>query len=250
MLIDTHCHIHEKDYPLPIDEVVARAQEYSVSKMICVGTTAESSLRAIKATQAYDNIYAAAGVHPHDASGGVDEVLEIIATNADSLVAVGEIGLDYFYLHSAKEQQIQTLEKQLEAALKADIPVTFHVRDAFSDFWPIFDNFTGVRGVLHSFTDSIENMERGLSRGLYIGVNGISTFTKDSEQKKMFAAVPLERLLLETDAPFLTPSPYRGKVNEPSRVREVAKYHAAIRELPLEVLANRTTRNAEALFGI
>ena len=95
MLIDTHCHIHEKDYPLPIDEVVARAQEYSVSKMICVGTTAESSLRAIKATQAYDNIYAAAGVHPHDASGGVDEVLGIIATNADSLVAVGEIGLDF-----------------------------------------------------------------------------------------------------------------------------------------------------------
>jgi TatD DNase family protein len=131
------------------------------------------------------------------------------------------------------------------------LPVIFHVREAFDDFWPIFDNYEGkIRGVLHSFTDSQANMEAAIERGLYIGVNGISTFTKDEAQKEMFASIPLDKLLLETDAPFLTPTPFRGKVNEPAFVRQVAEHHAKIRGLSLDEIATATTANAHALFAL
>jgi TatD DNase family protein len=124
------------------------------------------------------------------------------------------------------------------------------VREAFDDFWPIFDTYPGLRGVLHSFTDSELNMNKALERGLYIGVNGISTFTKDAAQQQMFAAIPLEHLLLETDAPFLTPVPFRGKVNEPAFVKNVAEHHAKIRGLSIDDIAAATTANAHALFAL
>jgi TatD DNase family protein len=131
------------------------------------------------------------------------------------------------------------------------LPIIFHVRDAFDDFWPIFDNYNSqIRGVLHSFTDSHEHMMAAVERGLYIGVNGISTFTKDEMQQKMFASIPVNRLLLETDAPFLTPTPLRGKVNEPAFVRYVAEHHAKIRGLSTDELAASTTANAHALFAL
>lgn len=170
--------------------------------------------------------------------------------SASKLVAVGEIGLDYFYTHSPREIQLTALEAQIDLALKHDLPVIFHVREAFDDFWPIFDNFHGIRGELHSFTDSTLNLERGLERGLYVGVNGISTFTKDVAQKSMFAAIPLEKLLLETDAPFLTPVPFRGKVNEPAFVKQIAEFHAGIRNVSTEQIADVSTRNAQALFNL
>jgi len=167
-----------------------------------------------------------------------------------NLVAIGEIGLDYFYTHSPREMQIKALEEQLDIATKYSLPVIFHVREAFDDFWPIFDNFHGLRGVLHSFTDTEKNMEEGTKRGLYVGVNGISTFTKDQLQQQMFERIPLERMLLETDAPFLTPKPFRGTINEPAYIRRIAEYHAEGRGLSLEEVAAATTSNATALFGI
>jgi len=168
---------------------------------------------------------------------------------SDKLVAIGEIGLDYFYMHSPRLVQIKALEQQLDLALKHNLPIIFHVREAFEDFWAIFDNFHGLRGELHSFTDSQIHMEEGLKRGLYIGANGISTFTKDEKQRAMFAAIPATKLLLETDAPFLTPVPFRGRVNEPAFVRNVAEHHAKIRGLSLEDIATITTANATALFA-
>lgn len=146
--------------------------------------------------------------------------------------------------------QIQALEAQIQLALDHNLPIIFHVREAFADFWPIFDNFRGIRGELHSFTDTQLNLDEGLKRGLYVGVNGISTFTKDPLQQAMFANIPLEKMLLETDAPFLTPTPFRGKVNEPAFVRNVAEHQAAVRELPLEQIAAATTANAHALFAL
>lgn len=247
-LIDTHCHIHEQDYPLDRSEVLARAREAGVYKMLCVGTTERSSQDAIEFAAAHEGVYATVGVHPHDAKDGYAAIEALAAL--PKVVAVGEVGLDYYYTHSPREVQIAALEAQLQIARDRDLAVSFHVREAFEDFWPVLDNFSGLSGVLHSFTDTRDTMEEGLSRGLYFGVNGISTFTKDDRQKAMFMALPLDRLLLETDAPFLTPAPFRGKVNEPGLVSEVAKYHAQVRDISVADLARETTANAERLFSL
>ena len=248
MFVDTHCHIHEA-YELSVDEVLARATEAEVTRLLCVGTSEESSRLAIAFTQSGRYAaYAAVGVHPHDTKNSHADIAEL-AQN-DRVVAIGEVGLDYFYTHSDKQTQIAALKAQLRVATDNNLPVIFHVREAFDDFWPIFDSFEGLRGVLHSFTDSAENLQKALDRGLYIGVNGISTFTKDEDQQAMFDAIPLESLVLETDAPFLTPKPYRGKINEPAYVRIIAEHLAARRGLSLEEIAQATTHNATALFAL
>lgn len=261
MLIDTHCHIHESSYPLEIDAVLQRAHDADVMKMICVGTTIESSREALAFAATHDQAYASIGVHPHDAKDGWGGLANLVAgpapldaardrQAATRLVAVGEIGLDYFYTHSSREVQIEALQAQIELALAHKLPIIFHVREAFDDFWPIFDNFHGIRGELHSFTDTMHHAEEGMKRGLSIGVNGIGTFAKDPAQREMFARIPLDKLLLETDAPFLTPVPFRGKVNEPAFVRQVAEHHAKIRGLSFDELAAATTANAHALFAL
>jgi len=251
-LIDTHCHIHESSYPLDKQEVIARAHAAGVAQMICVGTNEQSSEEAVKFAQDRDGMYASIGVHPHDTKDGWGKIVGLADARdvTRKLVAIGEIGLDYFYTHSPREVQIKALEGQIDLALRHDLPIIFHVREAFDDFWPIFDNFRGIRGELHSFTDSAANLERGLERGLYVGVNGISTFTKVEEQRAVFASVPLDRLLLETDAPFLTPVPFRGKVNEPAFVRHIAEFHADIRSLTVDEIAGTTSVNAQTLFNL
>lgn len=249
MLIDTHCHIHESDFPLPIDEVLAHAKDADVLKLICVGTSEKSSHDTIEFAESHDNTWASIGVHPHDTKEGYSQI-ERLAETSHKVIAVGEIGLDYFYTHSPKELQLKALEDQIKVALKHDLPIIFHVREAFDDFWPIFEKYPGIRGELHSFTDSKENLAKALSFGLYIGVNGISTFTKDEAQKAMFNSIPLDRLLFETDAPFLTPAPFRGKVNEPAFVRNVAEYHANRRGISLQEIADASTENAHTLFTI
>ncbi|MFZ1301336.1 MAG: TatD family hydrolase [Candidatus Microsaccharimonas sp.] len=248
MLIDTHCHIHEP-YELPINEVLERAAEAGVGEYICIGTSETSSQQAIDFANEHPEAYAVIGVHPHDTKDGYEKIATLAGTS-DKIVAVGEIGLDYFYTHSPREMQIAALEAQIQVALAHDLPIIFHVREAFDDFWPIFDKYPTIRGELHSFTDSSENLQKALDRGLYIGVNGISTFTKDEVQKATFDSIPLDRLLFETDAPFLTPAPFRGKVNEPAYVKLVAEYHANRRGLSLEEIAEATTANARTLFNL
>lgn len=248
MLTDTHCHIHEADFPLSIDEVYKNAKDAEVATLICVGTSQVSSKEAVLFAEKHENTYASIGVHPHDTSEGWQSVLSTVLT--PKIVAVGEIGLDYYYHNSPKEVQIQALKEQLQFAVDNNLAVIFHVREAFDDFWPIFDSFEGIRGELHSFTDTKENLDKALERGLYIGVNGISTFTKDAQQKEMFNSIPLDKLLLETDAPFLTPAPFRGKVNEPAFVRNIAVFHAEARNISLDEIASKTTANARALFAL
>lgn len=248
MLVDTHCHIHES-YELLVSEVLTRAQKDGVRQMICVGTNEASSEQAVTFSQKHDEVFAAIGVHPHDTKDGYGAIAKLAGTS-DKIVAVGEVGLDYFYTHSPKETQIEGLKAQIEVALKHDLPIIFHVREAFDDFWPVFESYKGIRGVLHSFTDSKENMQKALEKGLYIGVNGISTFTKDETQKAMFDAIPLDRILFETDAPFLTPAPYRGKINQPAYVRTVAEFHAIRRGISLEEIADASSQNARALFHL
>lgn len=256
-LIDTHCHIHEKSYPLDADEVLGRAREKGVEKLICVGTDLESSRDAVTFSGPREGVFASLGIHPHeakDASKGQIEALSAILS--PKIVAIGEIGLDYFYSHSSREEQLPLLEAQLQLATDRNLPVIFHVRrgrrpaedNPFNDFWPILSNFPGTRGVLHSFTDTAQTLEKALANGLFIGVNGISTFTKDPVQQAMFASIPVEKLLLETDAPFLTPSPLRGTINESANVSLVASFHASVRGISEDNLAAITTASAEALF--
>ncbi|MEO6109757.1 MAG: TatD family hydrolase [Candidatus Saccharimonadales bacterium] len=249
MFVDTHCHIHEADYPIDRDEVVTLAREAGVTELLCIGTSEESSRQAIKFAATRDDTYASIGVHPHDTKDGYGEIA-VLAGSSEKIVAVGEIGLDYFYTNSPREMQLEALKAQIQVALDHKLPIIFHVREAFDDFWPVFDSFEGIRGELHSFTDTKENLTKAIERGLYIGVNGISTFTKDEAQKAMFDAIPLDKLLLETDAPFLTPAPLRGKINQPAYVRNVAEYHAERRGISIELIAQATTDNAHALFAL
>ncbi|MET0980414.1 MAG: TatD family hydrolase, partial [Candidatus Saccharimonadales bacterium] len=164
MLVDTHCHIHDATYPLDVADALLRANEAGVEKMICVGTDEQSSLAAIDLAQKHDHIYASIGVHPHDTKDGYGQ---LEGMSSPKIVAVGEIGLDYFYGHSPREIQIAALRHQIELAIARDLPIIFHVRDVFDDFWPIFDSYDNqIKGVLHSFTDSHENMTAATARGL------------------------------------------------------------------------------------
>jgi len=266
-LTDTHCHIHDlvknltpthdkwfadKAERTP-ESVIAAAYEADVTKMICIGTSLADSDLAIEFVADREGLWASIGIHPHEAkdhlSTEVQSRFAALAT-APKVVAVGECGLDYYYGLSPKSDQEKVLRFQIELALTHDLPLSFHVRDAFDDFWPIFDSYTGVRGVLHSFTDSIANLEKGLERGLYIGVNGIATFGRDEAKDVINRTIPQQALLLETDAPYLTPAPNRGKVCEPKHIRATALYLSELRGEPLAQLATITTANAHKLFRL
>lgn len=249
---DTHCHIHSHDYPLDAEQAYSTAVASDVNKMICVGTDVRDSTLAAEWAQTHENAWASCGVHPHEAKGGIKGMEQLLknAVLAQKIVAIGEIGLDYHYMHSSKNEQIAVLEAQLQLALDYNMPVIFHVREAYEDFWATFSHFQGVKGVLHSFSDTADSLEKALAKELYIGINGIATFTKDEKQSALFTSVPLERLLLETDAPYLTPVPHRGKVNEPAYVRLVAERLSGLQSVPVETIARRSSHNATILFHI
>ena len=260
-MIDSHCHIHDTEFFGDQREAVYERAIQAGVGMVCVGTDERSSHDAVQFAQTHADAWAAIGVHPHDAKLGWKDIKQLLKKGGteQKIVAIGEIGLDYFYDNSPREAQQQALEAQLQLAIDHTLPVSFHVRDASSpegrtsvwrDFWPIFDNFPGLRGVLHSFTDSRANAEAGLSRGLYIGVNGISTFTKDAEQQELYRSLPLEKILLETDAPFLTPAPLRGKMNEVGYVELVAQHAARVRNISPSEVMHTTLHNTRTLFNI
>jgi TatD DNase family protein len=250
-LVDTHNHIHFPDYGLDPDEVIKAAREDGVERMICVGCTLKDSRLAIDMAAHYDDIYASIGLHPHDSKDYVNDekTLQQFRELARSpkVVAVGEIGLDYYYNHSSKEDQIKMLRFQLDVAKEYKLPLIFHVRDAFDDFWPIFDEYEDLTGVVHCFSAGLRELEQILARGLYVGLNGIMTFTRNDYQLAAAKAVPLDHLLLETDAPFLTP--VRGTICQPKHVRCTAEFLAELRGQPLDELAAATTQNAKALFN-
>lgn len=250
MLIDTHCHIHDVEYPLDVNDSIKHAYENDVRKIICIGTSQLDSLQALSFALKHENMFCTVGVHPHESKSGFDQIESMIDVNNQKLVAVGEIGLDYHYDFSPKDVQIEALQFQIELASKYSLPIVFHVREAFDDFWPIFDNFHGISGVVHSFTDLPLNAERALERNLLVGISGFSTFVKDSGLQSMFGSLPLDKILLETDAPYLTPIPFRGRVNEPAYVRNIADYHAKIRGISLDEIADATTNNASKLFNL
>lgn len=252
--VDTHCHIQFAEYPLDTDEVIRAAHAAAVTRMIAVGCTLPDSIAAPECAARYDTVWASIGLHPHEAARYIHDHHALqefrgLATKP-KVVAIGETGLDYFYDHSPRDDQKKLLRFQLELALEHDLPLIFHVREAFDDFWTILDDYKGVRGVVHSFASTRADLGKILSYGLYVGQNGIMTFTKRSDQLAAAKAVPLDKLLLETDAPFLTPVPYRGTICEPKHVRTVGEFLADLRGESLAELAAATTANARKLFKL
>ncbi len=251
MLVDTHSHIHFDTFRDDIDAVLDRAHAAHVDKLLTVGVNDTDSAQAIAVARAYEHVWSTVGLHPHDADRGY-EALEEIAhlSELDTVVAIGECGLDYFKSETDPEDQARALRFQIELGLERGLPMIFHVRDAFDDFFGILDEYEGVRGLVHCFTAGVPELDQALDRGLYIALNGIMTFTKEARQLDAARRVPLGRLVLETDSPFLAPMPVRGQTNEPAHIAHTAKFLAALRGESLADLERATTANAERLFGI
>jgi TatD DNase family protein len=252
-LTDTHCHLQFEKYTDPA-QVVENARVAGVSRLICVGTSLVDSHKAIGLAGEFSNVWASVGSHPHEASqflaDSKNSQLLNKLSNSPKIVAIGEIGLDYYKNYSPRDDQKKALRAQIEATYEHGLPFIFHVRDAWDDFWQILDAFPTLTGVIHSFSAGSQELEQILRRELYVGLNGIMTFTDDQRQLKAAKAVPLDRLLLETDAPFLTPKPHRGQLCEPKHVVDVAKFLAGLRSEELEGLAQATTSNALELFKL
>lgn len=263
MLIDTHAHIHFDEFSDVLESIFKTAKSNKVESIISVGTNEEDSIEVLRfvsnpttlSLSEDINLYATVGIHPHDASRG-KPAFDSLGTTVDThkqnkkIVAIGECGLDYYKNHSSKSDQFKMLEWQLELANKLNLPVVFHVRDAWEDFFAILRDHPGTRGVIHSFTGYSDHVAQANNFDLYFGINGIMTFTKDSKQVEAIRQIPMDRLLLETDCPYLAPAPYRGKTNQPGYVKLIADFVASTLGSNFTKVAESTTRNAKELFSI
>ena len=263
-LVDTHCHIHDSEFSAKFTEspedMIKQARDAGVDTLVCVGTDVKSSKEALAFAGKYPECYASVAVHPHEAEKlsnkeidtQISELRDLIERSPEKLVAIGECGLDHFYHEdqAVKKRQIYMMEKHLELAQEFDLPLIFHIREAFSEFFDVIDNYDGVRGVVHSFSAGKEEVAEIVKRDLYMGLNGIMTFTKDERQTEAAKHIPIENLVLETDAPFLTPVPFRGKINTPKHVIYITQFLCELRGESQAFLAEQTTKNAKQLFNL
>lgn len=260
MLIDTHCHLNFHRYDDDRAAVIQRAADAGVTRVIIPGINIETSREAIALTQQYDGVYAAVGVHPNDTAdfhaSQLDTLRELAA--AEKVVAIGEIGLDYHWDKSPKDVQARAFRVQLALAAELELPVIIHNREASADVLPILEDWAQTLpdtlkerpGVLHSFSAPLEFAERALAAGFYLGFTGPVTFKNADDLRRVAARVPLDRLLVETDGPFLTPAPHRGKRNEPTYVPHIAERLAKLHQISIAEIEAATTANAEHLFRL
>lgn len=253
-LADSHCHIHFSEYDYDIEKTVSDAKSAGIDRIVAVSTDVDNSVESLEFARKYDQALAVVGVHPHEATKTLaenkfGELEKLVENNIGEISGIGECGLDYYYENSGRKDQKKLLEMHLDLAIKHNLPISFHVREAFDDFWPILNNFNKVRGVVHSFSSTSKDMEAILGYGLYMGINGIITFSREEKMLEAIRQAPLEKMLLETDAPYLTPKPYRGKINKPEYVRLVAEFLAELKGVDLAHVAEITTNNVEELFG-
>ncbi len=244
-LIDSHCHLHDLDFYTPEAQAKALAAcaEKQVEKLICIGTDHEDSFKAAEfAAQNPTKLFWSYGIHPNEFDKPRKDVQ---FEHQNRPVAIGEVGLDYHYGENDKLDQARLLEEMLDLAIREDLPLIFHVREAFDDFFAILDNFSSakIRGVVHSFSDNKKNLKKSLERDFYIGVNGLATYST-------LPMPPIERILLETDAPFLAPVPLRGQTNQPVNVHYVAKWLSEKLGSDFNEVARITTENSETLFNL
>ena len=260
--IDSHCHLQERyltNGELDVEGPLRRAGEQGISALICVGTDADTSRQAIALASDVSKgtfgtlvprVRAVVGLHPHEATSGTAAIEELLATGSEHIAGVGECGLDYFYEHSPRDDQQRTFAAQIGLAHTYKLPLVIHARDAWDDLFTILES-EGVPPltVLHCFTGGPAEAERCLAAGMTVSFSGIVSFPKAPEVREAAATVPLDRLLIETDSPFLAPVPHRGKQNEPSYVPFVGMAVAEAKGLLLEEVAEATTRNARKIFG-
>ena len=249
-LIDSHTHPQFPQYDKDREEVIKRALDKGVG-MICVGTDLETSKQAIELAHKYDGIYASVGLHPNDNNReefDYDKYLEL--AKDEKVVAIGETGLDYYRTEGEKnfEKQKEIFKLQIRLAREVGLPLIIHCRDAYEDTFSILSQEKEIRGVMHSFLSSVKNAKKFLDLGLYLGFNGIITFARDYD--KVIKETPLEKILIETDAPFLAPEPYRGKRNESLYVEYICGKLSTLLNIDKNIIATRTVDNSKTLFGI
>ncbi|MBT2668221.1 MULTISPECIES: TatD family hydrolase [Bacillaceae] len=254
MLFDTHVHVNAEQFNEDLEDVIDRAKEAGVNNMVVVGFDRPTIIRAMELIEAYDFMYAAVGWHPVDAIDMTEEDLQWIEelSNHPKVVAIGEMGLDYHWDKSPKDVQMEVFRKQIRLAKKVGLPIIIHNREATADIVNILkeEEASRVGGIMHCFSGSAETALECINMNFYISLGGPVTFKNAKKPKEVAAAVPLDRLLIETDCPYLAPHPYRGKRNEPSYVKLVAEQIAEIKQLTLEEVSQATTENAKKLFGI
>lgn len=253
-MIDTHCHVHDKQYDADRDAVVARAREAGVSEMVTIGENIADSLRAIAIAEPYE-ICVAVGIHPHEAKSAPADIDAELRALLDKpgVIAIGETGLDYYYDHSPRERQAAVLRAQIRLAREVRLPVVFHHRDAFTDFCAILrEEWTGgMRGVVHCFTGTTPEARTLIDEfDLYLGIGGVLTFPNAAGLRDAVTSVGPRKLVLETDCPYLAPVPMRGKRNEPSFVAHTAAKLAELLGMRHDDLIAASDRNAKTLFDL
>lgn len=262
-LIDTHCHLNFDSYDADRDAVIAQAAADGVTRIINPGVDLDSSRAGIALAAVYPKtIYAAVGVHPNSTAdfdaGMLDAIRTLAQESASVVVSIGEIGLDYYWDKSPKAKQLEAFEAQLALAASLELPVIIHNREASEDVIAVLENWAADlpaalksrAGVMHSFSAPASIAERALAAGFYLGFSGPITYKNADDLRRIAATVPLDRLLVETDAPFLTPIPYRGKRNTPAYIPLIAERLAALKQVTFDELATATTANAELLFQL
>lgn len=255
MLFDTHAHLNDEKFNEDREEVIARAQENGVSYICNIGYNRETIESSLELARRYDFIYTAIGWHPQDAITMTDEDLawiEKLATEEKKVVAIGEIGLDYYWDTSPKDVQHEVFRKQIRLAKKLKLPIIIHDREAHQDIVNILkeEEAEEVGGIMHCFSGSPEMAEQCIKMNFYISLGGPVTFKNAKKPKEVVEVVPLDRLLIETDCPYLTPEPYRGKRNESGYVRYVAEKIAELKNISVVEMAQITTANAKKIFHI
>lgn len=253
-IVDSHCHLNFPQFKDKLDEIVNRALDKGVSKMLTISTKLNEINNLEDISKAYSEVYNSVGVHPHECKNYKDLCLEDLLkyTKNPKCIGIGESGLDFYYENSPKELQIELFKIHIEAARKSFLPLIVHTRAADSETIEILQNemkrgkFTGL---IHCFSTSRELAEKAIDLGFYISLSGIITFNKSNELRNIVKELPLNRLLLETDAPYLAPEPYRGKCNEPSYVVHTAERLANIMNVNIDTVAKKTTENFNKLFN-
>ncbi len=252
MITDSHAHIYWKSFDDDRAEMLERARQAGVTRMVIVGTELETSRAAMQLCATQPNLFPSAGIHPHDAADVTDEVraeIEALCRRPEC-VAVGETGLDYFKEFSPKKEQFDNFHWHLDLARRLDKPVIVHCRDAHEDTARIIAEYPGVRGVMHCYTYGKEELPPYLDAGFYISFSGVVTYPSNHANREAAQAVPSDRLLVETDCPFLSPQGKRGKRNEPANAAEVLRRVCEVRAADFDELARQTSANATRLFGL
>lgn len=251
-MIDTHMHLTMEEFDDDREKILGHFEQDGIECAVEVGYDIVSSMKAVKLAESNSKIYAAVGVHPHDANkvqGDWISFLKEEMNRSSRIVAIGEIGLDYYRDLSPRDVQKKVFEKQLKLAQNLGIPVIFHIRDAYDDMKEIAKSYK-VRGVVHSFNGSKKDAEDFLKMGFYIGVGGIATYKKNNTLREIISQLPFDKILTETDSPYLSPQPMRGKRNEPKNVRFILELLSQLFNTPFEKTEEMTTQNAKKLFDI